>query len=535
MEKENKKSDPRRSRIRMIILYILTLVITCAACLSYSGYVHYDEQLESEGELMSIMAEQVSLSINTRLSKLEDATISLMSIMDNVSYDPDKAPAGTNAADTSQTAADTAGNSTRTESMIDMNNSDPKLAELNKYITSLSMIDNYCDFAVIYNNGSTAGKLSDGTREDLPGGTEDIYNGITALVKEDIRNRRAKEGKSVTDDEAEPKEVRLWVTGVNNNYDKVYFINRVSEKAYFLGSFYSEELKFMLTPVNGKETCSVSLKDMNDNIIICAGSADTAPMEPKQLKKYVSIKAGSVHAVTTMDTGWKVVISRDMTAVSELYRKLALESAAVLLLALALLLVLYIVNFRDDAFIGGAPLMTPDVDILTGITNEEEAENLAADRLETCISGSTLMLALVKITNLGEIAQRYGRAGYNGAIIKTFRGLAVFFGTDDPDCKNILGRAGDGMFLVMADYTQYDLFKANDNLKEGLVRLSESLNSICLDTAGDIHICVGAAVYPHNSTDYDELFEMAEKALDDAVKDDEKTYALYKKEKGQHK
>ena len=33
----------------------------------------------------------------------------------------------------------------------------------------------------------------------------------------------------------------------------------------------------------------------------------------------------------------------------------------------------------------------------------------------------------------------------------------------------------------------------------------------------------------------DELFEMAEKALEEALKDDEKTYALYRKEKGQHK
>ena len=224
-----------------------------------------------------------------------------------------------------------------------------------------------------------------------------------------------------------------------------------------------------------------------------------------------------------------------MTAIFELYRKLALETAAVLVLALALLLILYIVNFKDDTFIGGAPLMTPDVDMLTGITNEEEAENLAADRLETCISGSTLMLALVKIINLNDIAHKYGRAGYNGAIIKTFRGLAGFFGTDDPDCKNILGRAGEGKFLIMADYTQYDLFKANDNLKEGLVQLSERLNSIYIDTPGDINICIGAAVYPHNSTDYDELFEMAEKALEEALKDDEKTYALYRKEKGQHK
>ena len=87
----------------------------------------------------------------------------------------------------------------------------------------------------------------------------------------------------------------------------------------------------------------------------------------------------------------------------------------------------------------------------------------------------------------------------------------------------------------MADYTQYDLFKANDALRAGLVQLSEAMNCITLANEGDMHICIGAAVYPHNSTDYDELYEMAEKALEDAINDDERCYAIYRKEKGAHK
>ena len=489
MEKENKQPDPRRSRIRMIVMYILTLVITCAACLCYSGYVHYDEHLESEGELISASADQIALSVNMQLSKLEDASTTLLSNKEYMAFD----------------AAD---------SSMGVYQSAQKLAELKKTITGLSLIDNYCDFAMVYRNSVAAGKLSDSTRERLCDVDGELYPQLKRMLGS---NRR------------------VWITGVGNNYDKIYFISEANDHACFLGSFYTEELRFMFTPVNGLEASGISLLDEEGNIIISAGTDNITPIEHSDKDKYISIKSKSIQAVTTMDTGWKVVIHKDMTAIFELYRKLALETAAVLVLALALLLILYIVNFKDDTFIGGAPLMTPDVDMLTGITNEEEAENLAADRLETCISGSTLMLALVKIINLNDIAHKYGRAGYNGAIIKTFRGLAGFFGTDDPDCKNILGRAGEGKFLIMADYTQYDLFKANDNLKEGLVQLSERLNSIYIDTPGDINICIGASVYPHNSTDYDELFEMAEKALEEALKDDEKTYALYRKEKGQHK
>jgi uncharacterized protein (UPF0212 family) len=87
----------------------------------------------------------------------------------------------------------------------------------------------------------------------------------------------------------------------------------------------------------------------------------------------------------------------------------------------------------------------------------------------------------------------------------------------------------------MADYTQYDLFKANDALKQGLIDMSEALNSVYLANVDDIHICVGASIYPHNSTDYDELYLMAEKALQEAIDDDEKSYAIYKKEKSTHK
>ncbi len=81
----------------------------------------------------------------------------------------------------------------------------------------------------------------------------------------------------------------------------------------------------------------------------------------------------------------------------------------------------------------------------------------------------------------------------------------------------------------MANFTQYDLFKANDALKDSLVKLSEHMNSVMLANQGDMQICIGAAVFPHSSGDYDELYDMAEKALEDAVNDDERSYAVYSK------
>ena len=489
MEKDG-KTQPKRSSQNIVMVLMAIIVLVCAAGLIYTGYLHYDKQLENDAELLKNSAEQTASSLDMQFAKLEDISVALLADGEQMSFD----------------AAD------HTKSKYEISR---RLTELTKTITRLSLIDNYCDFTLLYRNDAAAGKLSDGTRERLCNDDGELYPVLTELLGEHRR---------------------VWVTGIDGNYDKVYYISRANDHALFFGGFYTEELRYMVASSGSMGNSRLLLTDKNNNIIMSIDNSKVK-LQPDVVEsgRYAYITDTKLQAGAVMENGWKVVLIKDITDTYELYKKLSLEMAVALVLTTAVIMVIYLVNFKTDPAFMGIALTAPDVDMLTGITNAEEAENVAADKLETCVSGSTFMLALVRITNLNEMEAKYGRSGYNGAIIKTYRGLAEFFGTDAPDSKNILGRMGDGEFLVMADYTQYDLFKANDALKEGLIELSEAMNSVKLAQEGDTHICIGAAVYPHNSTDYDDLYSMAEKALNEAINDDERNYAIYRKEKGTHK
>ena len=485
LEKENSKQGGRRTSKAFPLIMLLIMALVCAVCMGYMGYIHYDKQLENEAEMLRISAQQAASGLDMQLAKLEDASVTLM-------------------ADSEYTDFDAADFSTMSE--YDMTR---RLSELKNKVTGLSLIDNYCDFTLLYRNDAAAGKLSEGSRELLGDDDGKIYPVLTDMLGE---------------------KRRIWVTGIDGNFNKVFYICRANEHTLFVGGFYTDELRYMLTDAELKDKVSMLLEDGDGNVIMSVSNSE-GTLEPEEGEggSYAVITDTAVQVCRTLDNGWKIVLIKDMTAIYEFYKKLALEVAVLMVLTMAVLTVMYVVRTKDEQSLGGSPMLTPEVDMLTGITNAEEAENTIADRLETCAAGSTYMLALVKIVNMEELGKRYGRAGYNGSIIKTYRGLAEFFGTDDPTSENIVGRIGEGKFIVMANFTQYDLFKANDALKDSLVKLSEHMNSVMLANQGDMQICIGAAVFPHSSGDYDELYDMAEKALEDAVNDDERSYAVYSK------
>ena len=489
MEKDGKKKLKHSTRTMMMVI-IIVMEAVCAVCISYTSYVHYDKQLEYEAELLRNSAEQSAAVLDMHLKKLEDASVIML-------------------ADEGLMSFDAANFSTNTE----YDNSQ-RLAELKKNVTALSIIDNYCDFTLIYRNDAAAGRLSDGTKELMCDNENHVYPFLKNLLGE---NRR------------------VWVAGINDDQGKVYYISQANDNVLFLGSFYTEELRYLITSMEHIKDSQLLLMDGEKNILDINNTKKEFQIDQTSSDSCVVIGDTTIQAEKTLKNGWTIVLIKDMSGAYEFYKKLELETAVALMLVLILALTLMLINVKDDPAYGTVSSMTPDVDMLTGIINAEEAENIIADKLETCVSGATMMLAIARITNLDKVRAAYGPSGYNGAIIKTYRGLAEFLKTDSPESKNILGRTGEGEFLIMADFTQYDLFKANDALKQGLIDLSEALNSLYLAREDDINICVGASVYPHNSTDYDELYTMAEKALQEAIDDDEKSYAIYKKEKSTHK
>lgn len=484
LEKEKKASSVKDPVRHMTLLCVLLLFFTCALISSYSGYRHYERQLNCAAEMLSAASDQISLTATMYFKKLEDTSLVLLSDPEILEFD----------------ASDE-----KTEQFLKQQ----KLGTVEHRINDLSVMDNYSDFAVIYKNNVYAGNISDTTMTMLRGENDDMYQNL----------RDTLDGQ-----------LSVWLTGIDHEYEKVYFVREVNENACFIGSFYMTELADLLKPEANWENMHLMLYDGAGRRVINLGNIDIEPISFDDPSRNYSLISGSkVQENKMMRNGWTLIMVKEMQEVRTYYRKIAFEMGSVLMIALVALVVCGVISSKgigpETPESGGRP----PIDALTGLNNAEAAENLIADKIETCISGSTIMLALVRIVNLKDIEKKYGRSAYNGSIIKTYRALATYFGTDAEDSKNIIGRTGENEFVVFADFTEYDLFKAHDNLKASLEELALILRTVHIQIDDDIRIYVGAAVYPDSSNDYDELYDMASVALKQAIEAGEPNYALHRK------
>lgn len=165
------------------------------------------------------------------------------------------------------------------------------------------------------------------------------------------------------------------------------------------------------------------------------------------------------------------------------------------------------------------------LDSVTGLYTAEHTENSIMDKIETCISGSTIALVIVKITNLDLIKLNYGEEVTEQAQQKIAKTLESLYGEND-----ICGVLEEGKFVLFADFTDFDLVKAYNNVKSDLKKLNDTLKECCLDgDRGYIKCAVGAAVYPEYSDDYDELLSTAEKACEEAADASDGRFVVYGK------
>jgi diguanylate cyclase (GGDEF)-like protein len=142
---------------------------------------------------------------------------------------------------------------------------------------------------------------------------------------------------------------------------------------------------------------------------------------------------------------------------------------------------------------------TDTMDRLTGLIMNEALENVIIGKMDSCINGSTMVLLLIKIKNYELISENYGETAVDEALIKVSSVLREFYGK-----SSTVGKTGENEFAVLADFTDFNLFKAHERMKANIRQLEEELDKLELENErGMIRCALGAAVYPDDSEDYD--------------------------------
>lgn len=463
-----------------IVLFAACLLVYVCACY-YSGV----NAFKKEAQLCSAVNAEADQNVAAFMKKMEDTAKLIMGNEDYAKYDP---------SDTSK-------------SEFAVLNEENVLTEK---LIELSTLGNYTDFGIVSSNEHNVGKITDGTKDIFD---DEIYKRVSALM-----------GDSKI----------KWFTGQDDNYRRVYFAGRINDELIFLSSVFSTEFDLVFLPSDNYSEINTMLCD-NEGRIIYANDGKSViggKLDDKTAKFLAGGTGATVSDMTTIcaldDCGddWVVITTVDMSGTVRHYVRTGLKCLGIFIFFAFILVMISAASASDNDPQNGPKFgKYPKVDENTGLFTAEYTENSIMDKMETCISGSTIAFVIVKITNLELIRLNYGEE----IVAEAERKVAKMLEENRND-EDICGIFGEGEFVLFADHTDFDLVKAYSNVRASVKELNDKLKECCLDEdRGYIKCAVGAAVYPETSDDYDELLDMAEKACEEAEHSEDARAVIYDK------
>ncbi|WP_028505003.1 diguanylate cyclase [Ruminococcus sp. FC2018] len=371
--------------------------------------------------------------------------------------------------------------------------------ELKEFMLYMSTTDNYNDFFLLYDDNHTVGRVSNATNSSFE---NDIYSKLSGYLKD---------------------QQKLWLTGVKGDYDRLYFVRRLNSGTILAGSIFTNALKsvfpendakhlsFILVDDGGNEIFSVNRSSVTDEAVknLKAVWSDGEPVAVDSLK-YAASSARCAN-------NWHIISVSDFSSRNSRYLRILIYCTSILGVAVVIVFFVGLLlssSKMPDNIIYRGHYSTESIDKLTGLIMNEALENVIVEKIDRCINGTTMVLMLVSIKNYDLINENYGENAVDEALVKVSGVLREFYGK-----KNTVGKTGENEFAVLADFTDFDLFKAHDRIKDNARQLEGELDKLELENERGIIMCaVGAAIYPDDNDDYDVLYEQAKTALEDSMK-----------------
>lgn len=392
---------------------------------------------------------------------------------------------------------------------------DPELEErIDEYLLSVCVVDNYADYGIVYENGTSLGRISDGCRDLF---NDNIYGGLSLVLGDGTSS---------------------WFTGFYDedkdvfDFNKLYYVRRINRKALFVSSCYSIELESrVLTEFSSTDLRSV-LCDEQGRIIFDTGSkSPSETVEKEIISLFLTDKDSTfmdnhvIASCSDFDNGWRLITVIELQGRAKQSYKFAL---IMLVVAFTVFLIFEIIVQMSAARYDPERISyseSDNVDTVTGLHNAFFTENVILDKIEMSLTGSTFVLMIVNIVNLNAIDETYGEEVREEAMVKVAQAIDDLFGP-----QHTVGIMKRDEFAVFADFTDINLMKAYDDIKTSVAGLAQRLKRCELDAGrGEIRTAVGAALYPDCTADYDELLEFAETAARECRDDRSKDYVIYKK------
>lgn len=167
--------------------------------------------------------------------------------------------------------------------------------EIEEYLLSISLLQNFTDFAILYDDGSSIGKISETTKKMYD------MNSAYSEFKDKIVNIKSKS---------------LWFTGKDDNYDRLYYIKQLNDNSIIVTSIYTTELDEIFEKIGTEDGGILRLCDSNNKIIYSTKDEEVGTELDTDMKKNIqgvtnnTFSSNSYLTVyNACDNGWNLLNS----------------------------------------------------------------------------------------------------------------------------------------------------------------------------------------------------------------------------------
>lgn len=476
-------------RNRMIFVYTALLIVVYVTTCAFLINVHNREMKDRTKKYTSDMSLQLHKGVSNFLEDIEKSGVAIFSDEDYISYYP---------TDNKEKSYE----EIQQEQLI------------TEKLLTIGLTENFCDLGIMYRNGDHTGKISDGTL-DIFG--ENMFEKLY--------------------DMAEEKNGSAWLGDYDSNSSRMYFIKKINENAVMLTSFYTTEFDNIFEKNVASSAAMIYFTDSKGNLLYSSPNTNMEIGEkmPEELAELfpdnesVSVVDDNyIGAVVQGEQGWKIYCCiKTETAITAS----ADTDTKIIAIGFISLVVFIFTGFLISSKYtshgsGWRKMMRSSdyIDSVTGLYNGLGVEEEISDRIETCLMGSTYAFVLVKIKDFELIRKRLGSDYTDEALKKLSEQLTASFGA-----KDIIGINEESEFVIFADFSDFDLFKAHTSLKERCNSVCSEFKSFYMGEEQDqkLYMAMGVCVYPENGKTFDELYESASKALELSMKAEKDSCIFY--------
>jgi len=441
---------------------------------------------QNAAKLIAINTSQIELNIDMYLEDIEDNAALLFADETYYTFDPTD---------------------------DDMSDYDKILMEdmLDSKILDLGLLENYSDFGIVYANGDDVGWISQVTRAMFT--DADMYETFSNYIN------NSDSGDSV------------WVYGVKENKDHLYYLKQYNDSAIIAVSFYVSEFENVFVypeQLSGMNIRLVNDDDMiiystdydeigqsaNEDLInLIRQSVNDVAGESSDLHDDVNIMTDDFLVTCNMcNNGWRVICTLPNSLIIVDNTMLQFQMVIFIVIMVALILLFGLFEYRrvniSAANIVDSLSMKANQDGLTGLYNKTTFQMMVDENLKDTENKSNCFI-MMDIDNFKQINDKIGHIAGDRAIKKFADIMKEVF-----DKNFVMGRIGGDEFAILGKFEVSNKEELKEEVSPYITEIHEIFDrrfsqekEIC-----DISVSLGI-VYIDAENSFNKIYDRADKLL----------------------